>query len=75
MSKTKSFYVISALLQDSTTLGNLKRWPTEKEAIEYAKEIIALRARDGKPTVGFHVLKVVSIVGVSTPPIKVTKLK
>lgn len=71
----KSFYVVSALLSDSTQLGNLTKWKTEKEAIDRAKEVIELRRAQGSSDIDFYILKVTAKVGAETPPIKITKLK
>lgn len=75
MNKNKTFFVISALLQDSSRLGNLKRLDTEKQAIEHAKSVIERRRQEGSPEITFHVLKVVAIVEAARAPIKVTKVK
>lgn len=72
---SKSFFVISALLDDSSPLGKLRRLPTEKEAIEHAKAIINRRAKEGNPPLAFHVLKVVSVVEPVAQPVRVRKLK
>lgn len=75
MKKLKSFYVISALQHDSSPLGKLVRHATQKEAEQYADEVIKRRAREGSPSIPFHVLKVVSIVESVAPPVRVKRLK
>lgn len=71
----KSFFIISALLNDSSQLGQVKRFNTEKEAIEHAKYVIGLRAKNGNHAIDFHVLKVVAKVGRATPPITVQRMR
>lgn len=71
----KSFYVISALLNDSTPLDKLVRHETEAQAINHAKSIIEKRRNGGAVDIDFYILKVHAKVGTSKPPIKVEKLK
>lgn len=73
--KQKAFYVISALLDDSSTLGKLKRCETEAEAIAHAKSVIARRASQGDHPLTFHVLKVIMMVEPVSAPVRVTKLR
>lgn len=71
----KTFYVISALLRDSSQLGNLQRHSTEKDAIEHAKSVIEKRRQSGSPEIDFYVLKVQLKVGPVKAPVKVERLK
>lgn len=71
----KAFYVISALRPNSSTLGNLRKYETEEEAIEHAKEVIKQRSREGRDAMAFHILKVVGLVEPALPPIEVTKFE
>jgi hypothetical protein len=73
--KLKPFFVISALLDDSSPLGKLRRFVKEADAVAHAKDVIGRRAREGRPSITFHVLKVISIVEPVTPPVRVTRLK
>lgn len=75
METEKSFYVVSGLLRDSSQLGYLEQHATEKDAITHAKNVIAVRARNGKPAIKFHVLKVCAVVTPTAPPVSVRKLK
>lgn len=67
-------FFISAMRADSKPLGALVRHASEKKAVEHAKNVIALRARENQPTMDFFVLKVVSRVEVEKPAIRVVKL-
>jgi hypothetical protein len=71
----KTFYVISALLPDSSPLGKLIRHDTEKQAVEHAKSVIEKRSSQGQPDIEFVVLKAVAKVGTEKAPIKVTKVR
>lgn len=53
----KCFYVVSALLHDSSPLGKLKRFDTEEEARDHAKNIIKLREEEGSYPIKFFVLR------------------
>lgn len=70
----KHFFVVSALCQDSSQLGMLKRFDTEAEATQHAAEIIQLRATNGRHQLDFYVLKVVAKVGVPSLPISIERL-
>jgi hypothetical protein len=70
----KHFFVVSALCQDSSALGNLKRFDTEAEATQHAAEIIQLRATNGRHQLDFYVLKVVAKVGVPSLPISIERM-
>lgn len=72
--KEKAFYVISALRQDSSPLGVLKRFATEKEAIAHAQNVIDRRHNEGQPAIGFYVLKVEVFVETVKSPVKVVRL-
>lgn len=71
----KTFFVVSALREDSGPLGKLKRHTTEKEAIQHAKDVIEMRRQNGQAYMSFYVLKVQAQVEVVSPPMKVTKAR
>ena len=75
MSDEKTFFVVSALRNDSGPLGCLKRFDTEKEAINHAKYVIGRRESEGQPSIGFYILKIETYVVPAKTPIKVVKLK
>lgn len=73
--KIDSFYIVSALTHySSSNLGERHQYKTEKQAVDRAKEVIAMRAKEGQKSMQFFVLKAVAIVSPVAPPTKVTKL-
>ncbi len=72
--RRKSFYIISALRDDSSPLGKLSRMDTEREAVEHAKGVVDRRARCARPPMEFYVLKVMAVVEPVATPIRITKL-
>ncbi len=75
---TKTFFVVSAMKQDSSHLGHLKKFDEKPEAVAHAKEVIAKRDKERQPAIRFYVLKAVAVVEPMppvVPPTKVTDLK
>ena len=73
--KLKTQYMVSALRTDSSQLGSLKRFDTEREAILHARYVIQRRAENGDCPLTFYVIKTVVQVKPASAPMIVTKLK
>lgn len=75
--REESFYIISSLSRDESwvQLSRRKKYKSEKEAIEYARELVKTRSANCQAPLSFFVLKAVSVVGHITPPVSVRKLK
>lgn len=72
--KPKSFFVTSALRDDSSPLGKLQRHDSEQQALDHAKTVIDRRARTGLPSIEFFILKVTAVIEPVAAPIRITKL-
>lgn len=70
--KFEKFYLISGLRSDSLPLSSLKKYPTHKEAVEKAKEIIKLRFTQGDESIAFYILECSTKVEPVLPEIKVS---
>lgn len=71
----KTFYIVSALSDRSTSLGERVKYDTEVEAVEKAKKLVEQRQAKGTNDLNFYVLKAISIVGTEKPAIEVKKLE
>lgn len=75
MMRLKTFFVVSALQNDSMPAGQLKQHATEQEAIDSATRVCETRACNSQRQMDFYVLKVVAKVGPSHAPITVQKVR